>query len=58
MLQDFSMNYSFYGISAMEKSVSRSVLRGKSFGGAGILLSNKLNINDNPNVAVKDLQQL
>jgi exonuclease III len=33
-------NYSFYGISAMEKAVSISVLKGRPYGGVGILIKN------------------
>ena len=34
--------YTFYGISAMEKVVSASVLRGRPFGGVGFLLKHDL----------------
>ena len=41
-LRDLSCDYNFYGISAMEKALSESVLRGRPFGGAGILLRKHL----------------
>ena len=37
-LRDFSDEYNFYGISAMEHAISSGVLRGRSYGGAGVLL--------------------
>ena len=41
LASNFSCDYTFYGKSAMEKAVSLSVLRGRPYGGAGILLNNK-----------------
>src|SRR5277367_558969 len=40
-LQNFSSDFSFFGISAMEQVVATSVLRGRPFGGVGIMLKNK-----------------
>ena len=40
-LENYSNEYRFYGISAMEEAVSHSVLRGRPFGGVGVLLKNK-----------------
>lgn len=40
-LVKFSKQYSFFGISAMEQAVSVSVIKGRPFGGVGILLKNK-----------------
>ena len=39
-IKSLSPEYKFYGISAMEKIVSTSVLMGRPWGGAGILLKN------------------
>ena len=41
-VETFSDNYTFYGKSAMEKAVSISILKGRPFGGVGILLKNNL----------------
>lgn len=41
-IANFSRDYVFYGISAMEKAVSSSVLIGRPYGGVGTLVSKKL----------------
>ena len=41
-LENFSKNFFFFGKSAMESVIMNSVLRGRPFGGAGILLNNRL----------------
>jgi hypothetical protein len=41
-LNNFSCDYNFYGKSAIEKTISSGVLKGRSFGGAGILLKKSL----------------
>lgn len=41
-IHNFASNYSFYGISAMEKAVSISILKGRPYGGVGILIKNEL----------------
>jgi hypothetical protein len=38
----FSSNYTGYGISAMESTVGKSILRGRPFGGVATLVHNKL----------------
>ena len=40
-IQQFSPNYSSFGISAMDNVVNSDVFIGRPFGGVGILLSNK-----------------
>src|SRR6478609_3766423 len=40
-IKNISDNFSFYGISAMERQVENSVLVGRPKGGTGILLNNK-----------------
>src|ERR1043165_708768 len=37
-LRNFNKDYTFYGMSAMEKTLSAGVLKGRPFGGVGILL--------------------
>ena len=41
-IQNFSKNYSCFGMSAMEHAVGQSVLRGRPFGGVGVLVKNNL----------------
>jgi exonuclease III len=41
-IRNFSRNYLCFGISAMEQAVSKSILRGRSFGGVAILVRNEL----------------
>ena len=44
-LEKFNDRYSFYGISAMERAVSQSVIRGRPWGGCGILMKTSLTKN-------------
>jgi len=41
-MSDLSKNYTFFGSSAMDSAVEKSVLRGRPYGGVGILLKNEL----------------
>src|ERR1043165_8041220 len=52
-LKSFSTQYTFYGISAMEQTVSSSVLKGRPYGGSGILMKNQLCKNIKFHVAME-----